>query len=128
MSGTLLQKARIDFKKYVTGGGFEDDIILETADGSLSISITGFVSRHWISFVTDGLDANSKSSHVCIDEELLIENNYPYKNSYGDVHLKYHKVSVKDSAGILKKYVINEWFDNQTFGLIPCILGEYEQS
>lgn len=122
----MLNRAKNDSKKYVTKGGFQDDIILKTADGLKTIETTGYSTKHWINFDSDGNAINSKNAHICLSESDLIELEYPVRNSKGEVFLKNHRVSVKDSSSELKEYVIKEWFPNETLGLIVCILGDYE--
>ena len=126
MAGNLLNKARRDSKKYVTKGGFQEDIILETANGLISIETTGFVSKHHIDYDSDGSSINSKNAHICLSEEELVLKAYPVRNSSNEVYLLNHKVLTKDSSGIAKNYVIKEWFPDETLGLIVCILGDYE--
>ena len=128
MAGKTLDKARRDAKKYVTKGGFEENIILKSADGLITLETTGFVSKHWINFETDGSASNSKNAHITIDEAELVKNNYPYRNTAKEVYLRSHKVSTPDSSGELKEYVIKEWFPDETLGLIVCILGDYESN
>ena len=126
MSGNLLNKARRDSKKYVTKGGFQENIILETINGLVRIETTGFVSKHWINYDTDGSAVNSKNAHICLDEEQLVLLNYPVRNSQNEVHLYNHRVFTNDSSGVEKSYVIKEWFPDETLGLIVCILSDYE--
>lgn len=126
MAGKTLLKARRDAKKYVTKGGFEENIILKSADGFNTLETTGFVSKHWINFDTDGNAANSKNAHICVDEDLLVAGNYPVRNSDNEVFLRDHRVTAPDSSGVTKEYVIIEWFPDETLGLIVCILGDYE--
>jgi|TARA_R110000782_G_scaffold180865_1_gene271309 hypothetical protein len=126
MTGNLLNRARKDSKKYVTNGGFQEDITLKTPNGLFELQTTGLVSKHWINYDTDGTSVNSKNAHICLDEESLTLLGYPVRNSSQEVYLKNHRVSVKDSSGFLKEYVIKEWFPSETFGLIVCILGDYE--
>ena len=128
MSGNLLNKARRDSKKYVTKGGFQEDILLETTNGLTTLETKGFVSKHWINFDTDGSSVNSKNAHICLDEDELILGSYPIRNSDNEVSLMNHRVTTKDSTGVEKKYVIKEWFPDETLGLIVCILGDYESN
>ena len=126
MAGNLLNRAKRDAKKYITKGGFEEDIILSNSDGSVVVELTGWVTKHWINFDTDGNPTNSKNAHICLDEETLFNLGYPVRNLNKEIHLFNHKVSTKDSSGELKNYVINEWFPDETLGLIVCILGDFE--
>lgn len=125
MAGSLLNTARKDSKKYITSSGWEEDIRLETPDGLTSLETTGWATKHWINFDTDGNAANSKNAHICLDEDKLIAASYPVRNAHQEVMLRKHRVFVKDNTGIEKSYVINEHFPSETFGLIACILGDY---
>lgn len=128
MSGKTLNRARKDVLKYVTKGGFEEDIVLSTPDNSHSLQLKGLASKHWINYDADGGSINSKNAHICISEETLTNSGYPVRNAQNEVHLMRHKVDVKDSSGVVKNYVIKEWFPSETVGLIVCILGDYESN
>ena len=126
MAGSLLNRAKADSKKYIMSGGFEENITLITPDGNTVIETTGFATKHWINFSTDGLDSDTKNAHICVSESELIDKNYPVRNANGEVFLRSHRVNVVDSSGIIKNYVINQWYPNETTGLIVCILGDFE--
>lgn len=126
MSGSLLSKARVDSKKYITRGGFHESITMETVDGLITVETTGFASKHWNNFDTDGLPINSKNAHICVDENDLISKSYPVRNQDGEIYLRNHRVRVSDSSNEIKNYLIKEWFPNETLGLIVCILSDYE--
>lgn len=125
MSGRILQLARQDSKRYVTVGGFEEDITLTTQDRTITVSTTGYSTKHWINFDTDGLPVNAKNAHVCVDENKLIALGYPTRNAKGEVALRKNIVQCSDSTGVVKKYVVNEQHPNETLGLIVLILGDY---
>lgn len=93
---------------------------LETA------TIKGIHSKHHLGIDTDGNAVNSKKAHVSFSEKFLIDANYPVRNANGEVDLTGHKVSVKDSTGITKNYIMISYFPNETIGLITCILADYE--
>ena len=125
MAGVSLDRIRKDMQKYVTKGTGVDDITLTTPDGSTTLELTGFNTKHWINFNSDGVAVNSKNAHVCLDEQTLLTAGYPVRNSNGEVYLLNHRLATKDSSGVLKEYVITEWFPSETFGQIACILGDY---
>lgn len=126
MAGSLLNMAKADSKKYIMSGGFQEDITLVTPDGGITIQTTGFATKHWINFVTDGLDSDTKNAHICISESDLVDKNYPVRNTNGEVFLRSHRVDVVDSSGVVKNYVINQWFPNETTGLIVCVLADFQ--
>lgn len=128
MSGNLLNRARRDSKRFITKGGFQENIVLKTTNGLISVETTGLASKHWINFDTDGSSVNSKNAHICIDEDALVLLGYPVRNSSNEVSLFNHRVLVPDSSGIIKEYLIKEWFPDETLGLIVCILSDYESN
>ena len=79
-----------------------------------------------ISYAIDesGNAVNSKQGHVTFSEQLLVDQGYPVRKGNNNVNLKMHRVSAKDSAGILRSHVIAYWFPDETIGLIRCILGD----
>jgi hypothetical protein len=127
MAGSILQAARKDAKKYVNGGGFESSITITNPSSSISIEITGWASKHHISFDTDGAPINAKNAHICIDEEVLNAAGYPVRVNE-EVQLLNHKIEVKDSSGVIKKYIIKENFPDETLGLIVCVLGDLDET
>lgn len=126
MAGKTLSLARVDSKKYVTAGGFEEDITLITPDGNTTLETTGFVSKHWINFDTDGAAVNSKNAHITIDEDKLSSANYPVRNSINEVSLLGHRINTKDSTNTVRNYIVIEQFPDETLGLIACILGDFQ--
>lgn len=126
--GSILDKLRRDAKKMITSGGFEEQITLSTPNSSNTITLTGLTSKHFITFDTDGSTVNSKNAHICIDEDILTNASYPVRNAKGEVNLMKHRVSCKDSTGIVKNYVINQNYPDETLGLIVCILADFTNS
>lgn len=126
MAGNLLNRAKAMAKKAVTSMGFEEDITLKTPNGVTTLQTTGWATKHWINFDSDGNAINSKNAHICIDEQVLSDAGYPVRNSNQEISLRNHRVSVADSSGIVKEYSIIEVFPSETFGLIACILGDFK--
>lgn len=125
MAGSILEAAKADAKKYVTSGGVEEDITISTPAGDISLQIRGLATKHHINFTSDGLPVNSKNAHVCIDEQVLSDANYPVRNNNQEISLKKHRISFPDSSGVVKNYIIKEHFPDETFGLIVCILEDF---
>ena len=126
MTGSILQAAIADAKKIINSGGFEEAITLTTPSGDLTLEITGLASKHHLSFDTDGLPVNAKNAHCCIDEQVLLDAGYPVRNAKQEIALRNHRVSFKDSSGIVKNYVVKDNQPDETFGLITLILGDWQ--
>jgi len=124
--GRILDLARRDSKRYVTSGGFEVNITITTPNGVNTLAMTGYASKHFINFDSDGLPINSKNVHISFDENILVENSYPVRNSNNEVSLLNHKVSYPDSTGNIRTYIIRETFPDETLGLIVCILSDFK--
>lgn len=126
MSGKLLNIARQDAAKIINSGGFEEDIILTNPQG-VSKEVKGLHTKHWINYDTQGLQVNSKNAHILINEEELIEKGFETRNLISkNVDLRKWKVSVPDSSIMIKQYLISETYPSETFGLIVCILKDYD--
>lgn len=125
MSGNILQAARRDAQKYVTKGGFEEDITLSTPDGATILNITGLATKHHINFDTEGNQVNSKNVHICIVESELQAAGYPVRDANTEVNLLRHRVSMPDSTGNTKDYIVRENLPDEALGLIVCILEDY---
>jgi hypothetical protein len=123
--GRILDLAKRDVKRHVTRGGFEVDLSLSLPDNSLTIQTTGYGTKHWITYDTEGNSINSKNVHICIDEDLLEAQNYAVRNNRNEVSLINHRVSFQDSTGTVRNYIVRENYPDETFGLIVCILGDF---
>lgn len=144
MSGKLLNNARKDALKINKAIGWEDDIKLSTPDNSLTANLKGIHTKHHLAFDDLGQRVNAKNAHVLIAEKDLLNafnpdfdtdfntdfksmKSYPYRNQTGNVALLGHFVDVADSNGDVKKFIINETYPSETFGLIVCILGDIDK-
>ncbi|MBB6236495.1 hypothetical protein HDC90_001107 [Pedobacter sp. AK013] len=127
MQGRLLQAARRDLNKIVSSGGFEDDIILSTPDGTITVEVKGLTTGITERYDNEGNKVNSSKTHVSIPEETLLLLAYPVRSvKSGKVALLDHKVKVNDSNGNTQSFVITETNPNATTGLIICFLGRSE--
>lgn len=127
MSGKLLALARKDAKNHITKGGFEVDIRLQTPQSDKIVDVTGYGTKHFINFDSDGLPINTKNVHICISEDDLVALTYPVRNAKNEVSLLNHIVIFKDSTGSEKTYKVNENYPDEVLGLIVCILSDYTQ-
>ena len=86
-------------------------------------TINGIHTKHHLGIDTDGNMVNSKKASIAFSEVF-----YPCRNSGGEVDLKNYKVNVKDSTGFTKNYIVQQWFPDETIGLIVCILEDYDNN
>lgn len=123
----LIDTIKQDIQNITTDlSGFGIEINLTTPDDALSVDIVGLHTKHHLGIDTEGNQVNTKNTHIAISEQVLIDLGYPVRNANEEVFLRDHKVLAKDSTGVLKSYVIREWFPDETIGLIVCILGDYQ--
>lgn len=121
----LIDQAKSDIKDITSNPDeFGVSITFAAPTGEIA-TLNGLHSKHHMSIGTDGNMINSKNAHISVSEELLTAQNYPVRDIKGEVNLKNHKIKVKDSTGIIKDYIIREWFPDETIGLITCILGDH---
>jgi len=126
MGGAILELAKRDAKRITTSLGFQESIVLMTPDKSTTLSLTGLASKHNLGFDLDGNPVNSKTVHITIDENILVEAGYPVRNLKNEVHLLRHFVAYADSTGVSKNYVVTENMPDETLGLITLILGDFK--
>ena len=123
---SLTDRAKTDWQRHTTNNNeWGVSISLETPDSSSQIDITGLATKHHIGIDTDGNLVNTKNAHISFSEQPLIDAAFAIRNADGEVDLEGFIVIWKDSTGGDKKYVINEWFPDETVGVIVCILGDY---
>lgn len=106
-----------DFAKVMT-------FVSPTPPGQTAI-VNGLHTKHHLGLDTDGNEINAKDAHVDVSEKAFIDAGYTVRDSNGEVNLKGHKVTVKDSTGIDKTYIISEWYQNESIGLIVIKLGDF---
>lgn len=123
----LIDQAKKDIEQITSNlDGFGVEMTL-TAPTSQSITIKGLHKKHHLGIDPEkGVAVNTKTASVSFSEKFLTDQGYPVRNSKGVVDLKKHLVDVKDSTGNSEKYIIEQWFPDETIGLIVCILGTYE--
>ena len=121
----LLDDIREDIRDITTSeesGGVE--LTLEAPTGEIAV-IFGYHSKHHLGVDPEtGKQVNTKNAHCSFSEIVLTELAYPVRVN-GEVSLKGHKVTAKDSSGIDYQYIIREWFPDETVGLIVCILHDF---
>jgi len=126
---SLFDIIKRDAKHIINKGGYHIDIQMITKDGDKTVNITGWAVKVSGSFDSDGNQVNTKNVHVTIDEKILMDLGYPvrsFKKKIEEVDLVGHKVSFKDSTGILKNYIVRENIPDENLGLITLWLGDYK--
>lgn len=83
-------------------------------------------SKHHMAHDAEGARVNLKNAHISFAENNLTAEGYTVRNASGEVAMINHLVSVADSTGITKEYVIRECYPDEMVGLIVCILGDFE--
>lgn len=106
--------------------GFAVDLTFTRPDKSVTVIIPGQHCKHNLNVDTEGNVVSSKKAFMSFSEKVLVATGYVVRNSKQEVDLVNHLLSVKDSSGILKNYIISQIFPDETIGLITCILEDYE--
>lgn len=122
----LIDRAKEDWQRFTTNTN-EFGVVMTLEDLEfVQYAASGLFTKHHLGIDTEGNLVNTKNAHFSISEQVLTTLNYPVRNASGEVDLKGHKLFVKDSTGIVKSFIIREFFPDETIGLIVCILGTYE--
>ena len=124
---SLLDRIKADVKRIVSNTDEFAVLATFTAPNGETATVPVIHTKHHL-----GIDAqlqkwvNTKNAHLSVSEDVLQYAMYPVRNVAGDVDLQGHKVRVADSTGTEVLYNIDQWFPNETIGLITCILGTEE--
>lgn len=123
----LLDKAKKDWKAITSSVSHWAVEMTLTAPNNETAIITNLHTKHHLSVDQFGMPVNSKNAHISFFEDQVYEVNasYPIRNVNGEVSMARHLVSVSDSTGMVKNYVIERWHQDETLGVIICILGNY---
>lgn len=125
----ILELARRDARQILGNktNGFAVTITFMAPDG---FTVTGEGTHSKIHQGIDpqtGVQVNVKKAHVTVNEAAFFtEKGYPVRNEAGEVYLRFHKVQVADSTGIIFTYSVDEWFPDQSLGIIVVILKDFE--
>jgi hypothetical protein len=122
---SLIQAAQNDIKKITANlSEFALDVELIKPNGDI-VEIKAIHTKHHVGLDSDGLAVNAKTASISFSEYNLPEG-VSIRNAKNEVVLKNWKCNVIDSTGIVKNYIIREWFPDEMIGLIVCILGDFE--
>lgn len=119
---TVFDLVKRDSKGLINSGLL--DIVLFTPDKLTVFNITGWKSKHAISFDSDGNQVNTKIARVTVDEDVLVANGVTVRNAKGEIALLNYKVKFADSSGLLRSFNVREQLPNQNLGLIMLILED----
>jgi hypothetical protein len=122
----LIDQAKKDIERITSNAREFGVSMLFLAPTSETATISGLHTKHHLGIDQDGNMINSKTSKISVSEKFLTDSGYPVRNVAGEVDLRGHKVTVKDSTGSDCTYVIRQWFPDETIGLITCIMSDFE--
>lgn len=122
---SLIAQAQADIKQITSNSDeFAVDIKLINTSNE-NIEIQGLHTKIHLGVDTDGNMVNAKKAHISFSEDNVLALGYSIRNAKGEVDLKKWKADVKDSTGVVKNYSIQQWFPDETIGLVVCILEDY---
>jgi hypothetical protein len=123
---SLLDQIRLDIEQITANNQeFAVSATFTSPDGETA-TINVIHSKHHLGIDTDGNRVNSKNAHISFAENNLTAEGYTVRNAADEVSMINHRVTVADSTGIQKEYVIKEAYPDEMVGLIVCILNDFE--
>jgi hypothetical protein len=127
--GRLLDLARRDTARIVSDpNGFTSVATFYPPEGD-PVVMDVLHTKHHFGFDEEARKwANTKNAHLSFAESLAVSLGYIIRNAQREVFLQKHKVVVADSTGQEWTYRIEQWFPDETVGLICCILGDWEEA
>lgn len=123
----MLDRAKRDVERFTSDPTQFTRPIVMTPPGGSPFNVIGLHTKHHLS-VDSSYEkfVNFKNAHLAVNEKQLVDLGYPVRDANGNVQLANHQVDVVDSTGTVCKYVVQQWFPDETVGLITMILGDKE--
>lgn len=127
MSILDLARADMQFITTDTTGGFAVNITFTSPTGTVA-TIGGLYTKHREQYDNDGRPINTKKVHIGFSETVLNAAGYPTRpgGPGTEVDMKGALATLSDSTSIATQYIIEQWWPDDTLGLIVCMLGDYE--
>ena len=124
----LYEQANKDIQNITTNQNEWGVTIILTEPKGQTVTVTGIHCKHHLGVDTDGNLISSKTAHVTISENAILQANpyFPVRDLSSEVDFKNYQVVVKDSTEVLKKYMMQKWMPDETIGLITCVLEDLE--
>lgn len=119
-----LNKAKNDWNRFLTNGGFAVEATLTPAGGQ-PVSVNCLAMKHHNSVDTDGMPINSKNVHASFSESNLTGLGLNVRDTNGEVNMRNWILTYPDSSETDKSYIVKETMPDETVGIIVCILGDY---
>lgn len=124
----LHDTARADWQRITSSTSGPGIAMLFEAPGPATdtANVMGIKTKHHLAVDEMGRPVNVKTVHVSVSEKLFTDLAYPVRNTKGEVSMKGHKVTAKDSTGTNKIYVVRECQPDETLGVLLFTLGTVE--
>lgn len=124
----LLGQARKDLMQFTSN--LNDFAVSVTffAPNESEATINCLAVKHHLDFDSEGNSVSTKTARISFSEQLLVNADYPVRNTNGEVNLMSHKVTWADSTGVEKTYLIKEWFADEALGFIFCKLKDFKNN
>lgn len=124
----LMDQVRADWLSITSNANeFGVSIAFTSKDEVQTATVNGLHTKHHIGVdPTTGLPINTKNTHISVAEKLLNDAGFTTRNAKGEVSMRGHRVQCKDSTGVLKNYVIDQCWPNETVGMLCMVLGDYK--
>lgn len=119
----LAERANKDIRRITSDKNSMGIDIELISPSSMSITIQGIHTKIGLGVDSEGNMINSTKAHISFSEANL--GGYSIRDENGIVNLNGFKINVKDSTGLVKNYIMQSFFPDETVGLISCIIEGY---
>ena len=122
----LIDQANIDIQKITSNlGEFGVPITFTSKKYGTVVTINGLHNKIHLNVDTEGNVVYSKNATIAVSEKLLNSVGYVTRNSALEVDMNNDRMSVKDSTGIIKNYIVKAKMPDETVGLLIFILEDF---
>ncbi len=120
---SLLDQAILD-TQAISEGVFSSSVSFTAVSGE-TCTVQALANKIGRKISDEGVLVNSKNATVVVHENTLTNAGFPVRNSQNEVAMNGTLVSVNDSSGVSKNYIVLETISDESVGLITLMLGDY---
>lgn len=125
---SILDRARADMQTITSNPNDWGTSAVFTAPTSETATVNVLHTKHKTAYTDDGEMVNIQIASIAVAEALLTAVSYPTRDAENEVYFQDHTVTCADSSGTVRNYIVDQWFPDETLGLIVLILKQYNPS
>lgn len=124
----IFERSKKDWNRFTSdsknGGGIEITILFPDLT---ELIVGGPAVKHHMSVDDLGVVVNTKQAYCSFSEQQVIDASKTIRNASDEINLTGFIFKFKDSRDVLKTYIADQWYPDETVGNVVCTLSVYSE-